>query len=213
MLTPVIKCSFASVNIQAYIDSGIIEVYCLGFTTPEEASEVEEMAALYPQVAAEIERIRTTFNDFIGRQEITPSVKVKQGVMRTIYKQQSQTKHEYVPLLDELKDSHLLFDTVKANQLAATSSTDEDLTILELPSTKEVINLAVWAKTGVGEENHEAFDEYVAIMKGSCNMYLNEEKISFSEGAIIHIPRQVTHRAVVTSEEPMFAIVQRQSFY
>ena len=45
-------------NVQAYIQSGIVHDYCLGLLDPEEMQDVERHAAAFPEVRAELEACR-----------------------------------------------------------------------------------------------------------------------------------------------------------
>lgn len=54
--------------------------------------------------------------------------------------------------------------------------------------------------------------EYIAILEGSCDMYMGEKKITYTCGEIISIEPNVPHHAVITLAKPMFALVQKQMF-
>ena len=86
----------------------------------------------------------------------------------------------------------------------------DNLHVVGLPSTNEIINFAVWAKQGHEEEMHDDRNEYLAILDGSCDMYMNGVKTSYKKGDIITIKTGISHYAVITSAQPMFALVQRQ---
>lgn len=51
-------------NIQEYIDSGILEQYVLGMTTPEQNREIQSYSALHPEIKAEIEQIESTLENY-----------------------------------------------------------------------------------------------------------------------------------------------------
>lgn len=59
------------------ISSGLLELYCLGLATPAEVSEVEQWAAQYPEVAAEIEAIRLGMEGYADTHAVAPSASVK----------------------------------------------------------------------------------------------------------------------------------------
>lgn len=200
-------------NIEEYINSGIIETYCLGFTSPDENREVEAWAVLYPQVQAEIEKVRTSMLSVLQGGELKPKAAVKAAVMHSIYKQQSLTHPEYVPLMQEATEFSRFYQVVKANQVAAPNADFDNIVMQELPSTLEVINFAVWVKHGHEEESHSDMKEFIAILEGSCDMFVAGEKTSYTKGQVIHIPTHVPHYAVVTSAQPMFALVQRQLLF
>ncbi|RZM22044.1 MAG: cupin domain-containing protein [Pedobacter sp.] len=204
------KMYFCGMDVEGFIGSGMIETYCLGFTSPEETKMVEKMAQQYPAVKEEIVRIRQTFSAVISAPEIQPSAGVKQSLMRRIYKQQAIVQKEFLPLLNEDVSFNTIVETVKANNIAADTLGDQAYLLKVLPSTREVINLAAWVRTEHGEELHADMNEYIAVITGSCDMYFDGVKKSYKAGDIMHIPPHVVHSAVITSEVPMFAIVQRQ---
>lgn len=192
------------------IASGILESYCLGFTSISENAMVEKMAGDYPLVQQEIEKIRDSFSRFLLKNTLQPSHSVKTNVMHTIYSQQAEAHKEFVPLMHRTVDFSRFYQAVEANLLDQPLEDFENLYVKELPSTNEVINFAVWAKKGHEEETHTDRNEYLAVLSGSCEMFLGGEKRSYSEGEIIAIEAGVPHYAVITSPEPMFALVQRQ---
>ena len=197
-------------NAAEFIQSGIIETYCLGFTSNEENILVEQMAAAYPEVKEEIEKTRASFQHFLQKRKMQPSPAVKTAVMNTIYTQQALLKKEWLPLMNEPTDFKRYYESAAANKLTAPGIFYDNIFVQELPSTKEVINFAVWAKQGHEEEIHYDRKEYIAILDGSCHMNMNGAIIPFTKGQIIAIQPGVPHTASITSKQPMFALVQRQ---
>lgn len=190
--------------------SGMIEAYCLGFTSAEENILVENMASLYPEVKNELETVRSAMNMYIKEVTIQPPPQIKSRVMTTIYSQVAEEKKEFVPLLNRIGDSALLLENAEANHLEFPTEDFDNLFMQPLPSTREVINFAVWAKKGHEAEIHDDMIEYIAVLEGSCNMYFGNDKKSYKQGDIIVIPPHILHKAEITSSKPMFALVQRQ---
>ncbi|RYE22904.1 MAG: cupin domain-containing protein [Sphingobacteriales bacterium] len=201
---------FAKMTAAEFIQSGLIETYCLGFTSAEENTVVEQMAAAHPEVKQEIERVRNSFGEFIKKRKMQPSASVKTAIMNTIYSQQVAIKNEWVPLMNETVDFSRFYKAAQANMLQAPTEDFENLFVKELPSTIEILNFAVWAKKGHEEEMHDDRNEYIAILDGGCDMYMEGKIISYSKGQVIAIPTGIPHHAVITSQQPMFALVQRQ---
>ncbi|MEO6537581.1 MAG: cupin domain-containing protein [Ferruginibacter sp.] len=189
--------------------SGIIANYCLGLTTHAENRQVKLFSLKYPELQEEIERLHSTFYQNLFRNEKKPAAALKFSIMKTVYLQQSLINKKYLPLLDKTNDFKCLQETVVANNLKTYRVGLHDIEAEELPSTPEIANLAVWTKTGHTEEIHDDINEYIAVMEGSCTMYFGAVKKSYQKGDIIFIPPRVDHRAVVTSAQPMFALVQR----
>lgn len=52
-------------NEQGYIQSGIIQDYCLGLLGPEEMLLVEQQAAAYPAIRAELEACRQALEQYV----------------------------------------------------------------------------------------------------------------------------------------------------
>ncbi len=197
-------------TIEEFIGSGIIETYCLGFTTPEENEQVESWAAQHAEVRAEIASVRKSMISVLKAEELKPRPSVKAAVMKTVYMQQSLLQPAFVPLMQEQNNFARFYESANANNLVTPSEDFDHMLVQELPSTVEVTNLAVWVKDGHEEECHDEMKEFIAILEGSCDMYVDGEKTSYTKGQIIEIPLHVPHRAVITSPEPMFALVQRQ---
>jgi quercetin dioxygenase-like cupin family protein len=192
------------------ISSGILESYCLGFTSREEDESIKKMAAEYPEVQQEITKIRASLSAFLVNRKIQPSASVKTAVMHTIYAQQAGEHPEFVPLMHKHSNFERYYQAAEANKLKDVNEPFDHLLVRELPSTNEIINFAVWVKTGHEEEAHPDRNEYIAILEGSCDMFMNGSKRSYSKGEIIAIEAGVSHYAVITSPQPMFALVQRQ---
>ncbi len=71
-------------NIQAYITSGILELYVHGLASPEEIQEVEAMAAQHPEVQQEIDAIRQTLDKYTNLHGVQPPAGLKEKIMMRI---------------------------------------------------------------------------------------------------------------------------------
>lgn len=199
-----------AMNIEEYIGSGIIETYCLGFTNHAEDREVETYAAQYPGIKAEINKVRESMLAILQPAELKPRPSVKSAVMNNIYTQQSFLHPEFVPLMHKPTDFARYFEAARVNKLVKPLEKFDNIVMQELPSTIEVINFAVWVKQGHEEELHDDRKEFIAILEGSCDMIVAGKTTSYTCGQIITVPLNLPHHAVITSPEPMFALVQRQ---
>lgn len=197
-------------NASEFISSGLIETFCLGFTSEEENELVASMAAEYPEVAVEISSVRALLQKAIIQEELKPKPSVKQHVMQRVYEQQATIQPEFIPLLNKAVDVVRLDEVIKANPIPPALADDESFQVFELPSTREVTNLAAWVRHCQEEEVHENFNEYIAVVQGACTMYFDGEPSHYERGEIITIPPNVTHHAIITSATPMLALVQRQ---
>ena len=197
-------------DIDAYIASGILDNYCLGFCSEEEKKAVEQYAASYPAIRVEIEYIRSSMEGYFMANEIKPSPSVKIALMRSIYKQMAADDISYPPLIEEKEAPVIIRSWLAGKDIPKAEDGFENLAIIDLPSTEQVINFIVHARFGHEEEMHDNFIEYLYVIKGSCTMDFAGEKRSYKAGDIISIVPHIIHYATVTSAEPMIALVQRQ---
>ena len=197
------------VDVAAYINSGIVENYCLGFCTAEEVTMIENLAVQHIEIKNEIEKVRLSLEQKLLLKAVPPAASVKVSLMKAIYKQEAAVQHQFPPLIDNTISGEDLQKWVM-DHISAPEISQDDMQVIELPSTDLVINFAALAKSGHAEEMHTDFIEYLYIIKGSCIMKFNGIDKVYKEGEIITIKPNVRHSAIVTSEQPMFVLVQRQ---
>ncbi len=71
-------------NIQAYIESGILESYVLGHTNANETVEVENLAKQYPLIEEEINAIRHSLEMYASQFACQPPVELKERVLHVL---------------------------------------------------------------------------------------------------------------------------------
>lgn len=72
-------------DIRNYIQSGIVESYVLGLSTPEETADVEKMAIEYPDVKKAILDFEILFEEQTNENLIKPPTKVKANLTNTLF--------------------------------------------------------------------------------------------------------------------------------
>ena len=72
-------------NVNEYIESGILDVYVLGGLSPEEISEVEAFASQFPEISKELEAIRSTIEVMSSSESIIPPLVSKSKLFDKIY--------------------------------------------------------------------------------------------------------------------------------
>lgn len=71
-------------EVNAYIESGILELYVLGQLAVHEQQEVEEMAAKHPEVKQEIAAIELAMEQYAIQNAISPSAGLKDQIMKQL---------------------------------------------------------------------------------------------------------------------------------
>lgn len=72
-------------DIEAYISSGILELYAAGALTTSEREEVEQLAKLHPAVQTELDSILDTFNQYASLHAVTPPAYLKEKVLSAVH--------------------------------------------------------------------------------------------------------------------------------
>jgi len=65
-------------NIQAYIESGILEEYVLGTVSPQEKQEVECMSHIYPEIKEELMRTESALEQYALKHQTPPPASLKE---------------------------------------------------------------------------------------------------------------------------------------
>lgn len=71
-------------NLQAYITSGILELYVHGLASPDEIREVEAMAEQHPEVRKEINAIQQTLERYSDMHGVQPPAGMKDKIMQRL---------------------------------------------------------------------------------------------------------------------------------
>jgi anti-sigma-K factor RskA len=72
------------VNIQEYIESGVLELYAMGALPPAEMKEVEELAEAHPEVRAEIRAIEEALGELAAAVARAPRPGLKEEILGRI---------------------------------------------------------------------------------------------------------------------------------
>ena len=71
-------------DIQSFLQSGLLEAYALAQCTPAERTQVEEMLAQYPEARAELESIELALERYANAQAVTPPADLKERILREL---------------------------------------------------------------------------------------------------------------------------------
>ncbi|GGK79213.1 cupin domain-containing protein [Rufibacter glacialis] len=193
------------------IESGILELYVMAATTPEETQEVEALAAAHPEIRQEIESIRQSIEAYALAHAVEPRSTVKPLVLATIDYMERMKNGEPVSSPPELSPAIKVKDfapwlTRQDLQLAPEA---EDIYVKIIGYTPSVTTAIVWLKDMAEEEVHHDEHERFFILEGTCDITVEEEVYSLKPGDFFAIPLHKKHMLKVTSAEPCKCILQR----
>lgn len=192
---------------QEIIESGLLEMYCMGATTGEQNAFVEAQAAKYPQVKYELERIEAALTG-LSQYKKVPGNQVRKNIFDIIYNAEAK-ENGLPPVLSE-KSSILEWKIyLESHHICKPSGTDL-LYITEFSTTKNITSYVVWAQPGACvEEIHNTETERLFMLQGTCTIEFNGTLHNYAAGDFVEIRKNTTHKATATGEEIMILIGQR----
>ncbi|MCY7327227.1 MAG: cupin domain-containing protein [Saprospiraceae bacterium] len=179
-------------DILKYMQSGIIEAYCLGQLSFVEMHEVELVTQRYPKIRNEITRTHATLR---GSDKKMPEWRArKEHIIHILHqlRMEQDIRLEQLPLLTPYSDYHRWLAVV--GHLRPTHEM-ESMNLCILQQTPHVMQTLIWMKTAMEEDGHEpeSFRESFLVLAGECECDLGGQVIRLSAGGYVAIPPNVPH--------------------
>ena len=189
-------------DIKQFINSGILEIYCMGIASDEERIAVESYASRHMEVQEEIDAINAALLGYAEGSGKTATPGLKKKTLEAIARQ------NFPSLLSGQRNIDWWIQFIDALNINLPS--DYEIHLVDLPGDERKTNYIAWAKKGAFiEESHSDEDEYLLMIKGSCTITVDGLTNKYFPGDLIYIPKGKVHTAVAISEEPMIVIGQR----
>ncbi|WP_164851393.1 cupin domain-containing protein [Larkinella soli] len=186
----------------------MIEEYCLGLLSPEEAREVERMAGLFPEVQAEIDRTSLALQQY-GANVVQPRPQLKHRILDQLSRLDGARAFDlaHLPLINAYSDHGQWLRTVESIRPTRDFRNIYSHTLREDP---EVVQYLVWARFEIKPEDHHDEHESFLILEGECECTVGGKILRLSAGDYLAIPLDVEHNVRVLSATPVKAIIQRR---
>lgn len=193
-----------------FIGSGILELYVLGIAGPEDIREVEQMAAIYPEVREEIAAISASMEQYAMAHALPPDATGKPFLLATIDYAERLKNGEAATIPPLLHERAAIADyALWLNRPDMTRQGTGDIYAKIIGYTPEVITAIVWLKDIAPQEVHHDEYERFLIVEGTCNIIVDNEVNQLSPGDYFAIPLHKTHAVKVTSDIACKVILQR----
>lgn len=203
------------IDIKAFLDSGIIEDYCLGIATTEAAAQLEGYCMQYPEIKLALEKAQQDMISYMQLFEKAPPQHMLDGILQNVTKD------------IELEKAKLTGDSARLSQFIPISKhsdyqkwqrltkelnppQDFDIHSHELFNDESNILCVVWIKDRIPSEEHDDLLESILCVEGTCVGKLDNETIPLSPGDFWQIPLHADHTLEVTSDHPVKLILMRQ---
>lgn len=198
-------------DIKSYVNSGIIQLYILGYATEEECREFESMLVTHPEIAAEFERQQAALAELAEDNKVEPHPNLKPLVLATFdYLARLENGEELV--IPPVLNPHSVIEDFKVwidrEDMVAPDDFDEVHAKI-IAATPEMTCAMVWIKNMAPEEIHTDEYERFLILEGTCTIMVGTKEHKLVPGDFFEIPLFEDHKVIVTSEEPCVVILQR----
>lgn len=201
-------------NAKELIESGIIELYCLGIASKEEKLLVEQLAEEDLLLKEEIAAVNDALANYaVSVSSVSPPQNLKQKILSSIQSPVSTALLSNFPPILTSKSTTVEWFEYLAEQNIKEPEEHDDVLMIELPGTEDFYTYLVFGKPGgiVGEETHFGHDEYLLICEGECEMTIAGKKLRYKTGDFLTITPGTPHSAIVTGTQRMIVIGQRRA--
>src|SRR6478609_4302404 len=162
-------------NLQDYIDSGILEQYCLGLLDSAEADEVASYCLKYPQLRKELKSIEAAIEKMSAEKAVAPPSKLKDKVLARLgFTGNEVLDINNLPPTDAYSN---YLSWLQAVEHLLPTEPFEGLNIQVLQQNDKIAQMLVVAKVDVPDESHDNYAESFFILKGKCSCTINGEEI------------------------------------
>ena len=194
-------------NVQAYIESGILEMYALDQLDPNEREEVEGMISKFPEIRIEFENIQVTLEMYAMTRGIQPHPRVKEKIRNSISKLEKELDLDLrdLPLITDLSDYKKWLNLV--NDLIPGEGVKDEMFTHVLHQSDKVVQMLVVTSTDIGEEVHDESLESFLILKGKCKCTVGNDVRFMEAGDFMTIPLNKNHNVEILSDQ-VVAILQ-----
>lgn len=195
-------------NEQEYLQSDQLGQYALGLLGPDEIADVERIAAAYPAVRLELDRLMQALNQYVSEECVTPSPALKSRVMMQLSQLGKPPAFglNALPLINAYSDADQWQRTV-----ASIKAPDNyrNLFVHILRQDGEAEQFLVWVKQMINPEIHHDERESFLILEGRCECSIEGGLVQLSVGDYLAVPVDLEHTVRVISDTPVKAIIQR----
>jgi mannose-6-phosphate isomerase-like protein (cupin superfamily) len=189
-------------NLQTYIESGILELYVLNLLHEQERAEVQDMVLKYPELNDEIEAIEVALESYAQVHAVEPSFGLQERIERRIL-ETSTTALSLTPV-NENSDVQEWLRFVADQFPEAFHAENFCGPIGEQPGLTQVL---VVSSVDIEDETHHDVYESFLILRGKCKCTVDGHSFYLETGGYTQIPLQTNHKVEIV-EGPVMAVVQ-----
>ena len=184
-------------DIQAYIESGVLEEYCLGLLSEEDEAYLIQMSVLYPEIKTELTAIEFAMENLAGLTAIEPNPGIKQYILAALGFNDADTIDlQNLPVISHSANPA---PWLKALAHFIPEEATEDFILHVIREDKIAQQMLVIIKNDVPEEEHGGFFESLFILEGRCECTIGDKFYALGAGDFIEIPLNIAHDIKLTT--------------
>ncbi len=195
-------------NIEAYIESGILEHYVMGVLSESETDEVSSYLAIYDELKKEVGRIELALENYAIQHGISPPKHLKENMLDSIsnLKLEKEMKISKLPLINKHSDYRNWLKLI--DDLGKIPLGDDGRHITMLRNDEKITQMLIISTTNIEEETHLIEHESFLILEGECKCTVGDQVRMMSTGDFMQIPLFEAHDVQLISPK-VTAILQR----
>jgi mannose-6-phosphate isomerase-like protein (cupin superfamily) len=195
-------------DIKNYVETGILQDYCLGLLSPVEMKEVETKAAAYPELRKEILAYQQALELYAMDFSIAaPPANLKAAtfnILDNLMKEENADVQD-IPLLNKYAVRENWLKVIKP---LLPAQLKKEMFTKVLRDDDQIFQTILWTKVDYPDEVHDDLKECFMILEGECECYFGDEVIKLGPGGFFDVPMH-THHDVRIIKGPVLAVMQR----
>jgi len=202
------------INIKNYLESGVIENYCLGLASPKEVERMFELGQQHPEIRSHVDECQKAMEAYVKSFETKIPLSCKESILNSII---DAIQSDSIELTARKKFS----DFIDISNSANFSKLEELIKDIHPPADFESFHVhtlfskgdqelnLVWVKDIVPMEEHPHLDESFLVFEGTVDCNIDGVITQMARGDFMRIPPESHHEVVITSPTPAKAIQSR----
>jgi mannose-6-phosphate isomerase-like protein (cupin superfamily) len=194
-------------NLSAYIESGILELYVLDLLDDTERAGVERMLATHQKIRDELTLIQQHFEDYANVNRIEPPLPLRDTIVDSILnlQKEKEMKLDDLPIINQHSDYKNWLRLASGLNLAPLVNGKFEQV---LRNDEHILQVFVIAETDIEEETHENEEESFLILAGQCRCTIGNKVKLMGPGDFMKIPLYEPHDVSLVTTQ-VTAILQR----
>lgn len=178
-------------KLEDYINSGVLEQYCLGLLDSDEAAQVVSYCLKYPELREELNSIEAAIEKMAAEKAIDPVPGLKEKILGKLgFAGNEVLDINNLPPTDAYSN---YLSWLQAVEHLLPAGPFEGLNIQVLQQNDKIAQMLVVAKVDVPNESHDNYAESFFILQGECSCTIDGEEVKLSAGDFLEIPLYAEH--------------------